>query len=500
MKSNAVLEVYNLIHSLNATEKSYFRKSLSKRSDGKMGNIFEIFNKRTKFEEEAIREQLKRSYSNPTDACSKLSQAILKSMVNYHSSSNAHHELNLLLSQVDFTYGKEQLATCERLINKGLTIAKKNNLYAYVYLFWYWKTRLPVFGYEAHKARYENALEEMKQMSALQLRGAQMIALQRSIERFAKWKRHSRQGNRDLLSILNSEIANPASYAQPIAGVMALQANTLIAGINFEYGNWETAYEYTSEHIESFGPAENLPDRQFRNWLAGTNNVMGLCVLLYKKEEYLRRREQLVSVLESRKLDTQPRAFANLVHNDTSHKVMNGDYKEAISELKVQIQQAQKGSVGVLYDKETLMHSLSVARFMEGNYKGVIVDCNEILADKACLKNLIIIHTTKWIEILSVYLLDYSSLFSNRILSMKRYLKKLGSGFDWELDIIKTLQNTFEKSEEEKRKAFKALFQRLQEFRFELRVAIRDFDMLMWVEAMSLGRSIGELTVERYNK
>ncbi len=500
MKSNTALEVYNLIHSLSPTEKSYFRKSLTKRSDGKLGDIFDIFNKRTTFEEEPIRNELKRSYTNPTDACTKLSQAILRSMVNYHAQGNTTYELNQLLSQIQFSYSKEQLLTCERLVNKGLSLANKNNQYAYIYLFWEWKTRLPVSGYDAHKKLYETAFEEMKTASSMQLSFAQLLALQRGVERFSRWKPISKEGLQDLWNILINETANPASYTEPAPRGLTLQANTLIAGINFEIGNWEYSYECLNKHIESFGPPDKLPDKPFRNWLASINNAMGVSILLYRKKDYEAKRKLLVKVLKNKKLENQPRVWENLTHHDTNHKVFNGEYQEAIKELKKRVNQTQEGVTHVVYEKETLMHALSVARFMQGDCKGVIADCNEILASKENPNDRIIIHTTKWVELLSVYLLEYSSLFPNKVLSMKRYLKKLNTGFDWELDIIKTLQNTFEKPEAEKQKAFKAFYLKLKEHQNELRVAIRNFDMLLWIEAMNYGKSLGELTVERYNQ
>lgn len=499
MKSNAALEVYNLVHSLSPTEKSYFRKSLTKRSDGKLGDIFEIFNKRASFEEELIRNELKRSYTNPTDACTKLSQAILKAMVNYNTQSNTTFELNHLLSQIQFAYSKELLATCERLVNKGLNLAKKNNQHTYIYLFWEWKSRLPVLGYNAHKKLYELALEEMSNASSMQLSLAQLLALQRGVERFSRWKPLSKEGFDDLLEILNSEAANPASYTGPASQVLVVHANSLIAGISFEIGNWEYSYECLDEHIENLGAPDKLSDKLFRNWLASMNNVMGVAILLYKKKDFETKRKLLVKVLKAKKLENQPRVWENLAHHNTNHKVFNGEYQEAIKELKKRVKEAREGSMHVVYEKETLMHALSIARFMQGDYKGVIADCNEILAGKENLNDRIIIHTTKWIELLSVYHLEYTSLFPNKVLSMKRYLKKLNTGFSWEQDIIKTLQGTFEKPDAEKHKAFKALHQKLEENRNELRVAIRNFDMLLWAEAMSLGKSIGELTVERYN-
>lgn len=498
MKSNAALEVYNLIHSLSPTEKSYFRKSLTKRSDGKLGDIFEIFNKRTSFEEEPIRNELKRSYTNPTDACTKLSQAILKAMVNYSTQSNTTFELNQLLSQVQFAYSKEQLPTCERLVNKGLDLAKKNSQYAYIYIFWQWKTRLPAPGYAVHKKLYETALEEMKTASTILMSDAQLLALQRSVERFSRWKPLSREGYQDLMNILNSEIADPKSYTDPALRSVYIQVNTLIAGINFENGNWEYAYDSLNKHIESFGNANELPEKLFRNWLASTNNAMGVAILLYKKKDFETKRKLLVKVLKTKKLENQPRVWENLAHHDSNHKVFNGEYTEAIKEIKNRIKHTREGVTHVVYEKETLLHALSIARFMQADYKGVIADCNEILAGKENLNDRIITHTTKWTELLSVYHLEYTSLFPNKVLSMKRYLKKLNTGFDWEQDIIKTLQNTFEKPEDEKHKAFKALHIKLKENQNELRVAIRNFDMLLWTEAMSLGKSIGELTVERY--
>lgn len=498
MKNNVAQELYNLIHSLSPSEKSYFKKGLTKRSDGKLGDIFEIFNKRSLFEDGPIRDELKRSYSNPTDACSKLIQAILKAMVNYHANSNTNSELNLLLSEIEFAYSKKQILISERLINKGLQLAKNNNLHTYIYQFWMWKTRLPVLGYNAHKNLYENALEEMKQAAALQQGFAQLIAMQRAMERFAKWKPLSREGHQDLLDILNSETTDQTSYTGPGSEVLNLQTKSLKAGINFEFGNWEASYEILSNHVDSLGNAETLPDRQFRNWLANMNNLMGLCALLYNKNEYLKRRKQLMEAIKSRKLDAQPQVSANLAFNDITHKMFDGSHKEAIEDLQNLVKQGQESVLSANYDKATALCALSIARFMQGNYKGFIADCNEILADKECQKNRIIVHTTKWVELLAVYLLDYASLFSNKALSMKRYLKKLNSGFSWEAKIIKTLQNTFDLEDKERRNAFKSLHLQLKDHQFELRSAIRDFDMLLWVEAMSLGKSLGELTTERY--
>lgn len=496
-KTDATRELYNLVHSLSPTEKSYFKKSLSSRSDGKLEELFELFNKKKEYNKAYFQEKLTADHTNISEVCIRLTNRVLKTMALYQVANTPKAELNYLLMQIEYAYNKQQLSLCSRLVERGLKLSDSNDLFFFRYTLWEWKIRL-IRNYHKAQTDYGKIYDELEHATNLQLKHVHLGRMGRYFETYSKVEKMTKKRHKEMLDIINGEEGNQESYARLNSAYLTQKARSIIAGMNFESGNWEKSLEVMEKHLKSMGPPEKLSERLFHMWTSSVGNILGLSALLLKRKLFLERRNEFAKAIQGKKTPLKDTWNWYLYIHDVSHEVSEGRFKIAKQKLFTLLNEIEAGKEKKLYTKELVQNSLNIVCFLSADYKEAIALCNDCLTSSEFLKYQNIAYTTRWVELLSIYMLNDTALFANKVLAMKRYLKKFNSGFDWEEPLLSTMQKTFDATDEVKKDSFKTLFKQLKPSNIELRSIFYDFDILLWIEAMSLGKSNSQLLTERY--
>lgn len=499
MKSNTTLELYNLIHSLTPTEKSYFKKGLSKRSDGKLGELFALFNKKKSYDEEQLLGEIKSQYVNPSDVCLKLINAILRSMARYRADSSVQSELNTLLTQIEFLHKRRLYLTGERLIKKGLKLAKQENQFTYINIL---SDKLIDFIPKRGNDKLKNIKQveaEFKKATEHQIMHQNLrILYSLMLDHFTNSK-PSRKGLKQFMSdILQSHLmVNPEQIGKEYKALRVYAQNNR-NGALFYSGDWETALAESKSLIEYLGPPEKLSERLSKSWLSINFNMITIACFLLDKKSYTQIRAQvdeMVSKKENAKAILAQLSFKLL---STHHLINSGKLDEALATLTTQVKQLHNPEVTRSQDKSNLRLAIGMVLFYQEKYPQAIAEINKVLVDDSVARSEDLIYKARWIEILSVYNLGDHTLFESKLLAMYRYIKQKNSGFDWQTDLLNTLKKTVDEPVKKRSSAFSELHQKVKKHELEFRTMAHGFNLLHFIEASTQGLPMNKFMAKRY--
>ena len=115
--------VFNLIQSMNKSEKRYFKIYASKHVIGESNNyegLFDYLAKQEVYAEPALRKHFfgQAMLNNFTITLHRLYDHLLKALEAYHSATSVSIELRHLLNYAEILLGKSMYSACEKMCNK----------------------------------------------------------------------------------------------------------------------------------------------------------------------------------------------------------------------------------------------------------------------------------------------------------------------------------------------------------------------------------------------
>jgi hypothetical protein len=124
--------VFNLIQSMNKSEKRYFKIYASKHVIGESNNyeaLFDFLAKQEVYAEPALRKHFfgQAMLNNFTITLHRLYDHLLKALEAYHSATSVSIELRHLLNYAEILLGKSMYAACEKMCNKIEKTAKETS-------------------------------------------------------------------------------------------------------------------------------------------------------------------------------------------------------------------------------------------------------------------------------------------------------------------------------------------------------------------------------------
>ena len=499
MKKTASQDVFLLVKSLDSNEKSHFKKSLSKRSDGKLAKVFDIIAKLDNYEVETLRIKVGAVYTNHTEAYRQLTQAILKSLTTYHTKKSAFAELNTLLSQIAITREKKLFTLCDNLIEKGLKVASENNLYNYQGMLWSWRSKVPPEPPHTPVEWQEETHNQMVKASELALRSVHQSLLHYKLGSFSQAEYVTRRGLQQLFDeIISHELLEESNLLETESEMLDVHAKNLINGAHFYYGDLVMALQGCERLIESLGPVEKLADRMFYNWAAIHGNMLELSLRLYDRPTFEQTRQRLLDSVELRNARKEDIAHTNLELADVKHLVNLGELDRSITELKGLLKVENTTEYGFSAHDQLVKLNILWVLFVKGEFQKAIAEINSNLTNKDFISNNQRVLETRWLEVLCAYNLGDPDLFESRLLSFKRFLKSIDSGFEWENDILNTLDHAFGQNQKERPTSFSDLFEKIKPHRFEFHAALPDIHLLTWISSIASNRSMIEVMKEKY--
>lgn len=122
--------VFQLVKSLTQNEKRFFRlfANLAKGEKNYM-HVFNAMDSMKTYDAGTLKKKLEGKPMKLSHEQQYLCKQILRSMRVFHSENNAEYQLNGMLSDVKFLAGKEQARLCSEILEAGVKLAAKKQLY-----------------------------------------------------------------------------------------------------------------------------------------------------------------------------------------------------------------------------------------------------------------------------------------------------------------------------------------------------------------------------------
>lgn len=138
-------ELFDLIHSLNKSEKRFFKLHSSLQSGEKNYlKIFDVVDKQKEYDEEAIKEKFKNEtfVKHFPSEKNHLYKLILKALRAYHSDSTVSGQLKQEIKNIEILYKKALYKECNKFLHRAKRIAKEHERFYYYFELLSWEKML----------------------------------------------------------------------------------------------------------------------------------------------------------------------------------------------------------------------------------------------------------------------------------------------------------------------------------------------------------------------
>lgn len=498
MKINYSAEVHSLVHSLNSAEKAYFKRSLSKRSDIKLANVFDIINKKAEYDEKYLNEKITPIYTSSTSAYRQLENSILRSISRYRSDSTAQSELNTLLIQIEFLFNRRLYKIGKRLIKRGLKISRENNLFTYTLLFL--DQSLTFLSKQENKNNKptEVIYAEIQKLTEYQAIAFNQRMLNKKLVAYSVHQKLSRKSLKFFYDdIIKSNLLTIPKEVDRDYLLLTVKGLNVRNGAYFNYGDWEKALKGSLELLDIFGPPESLPEHLLKSWMAVNNNIVTISSYLLEKESYMQARKRIEDGMKLKAIENDKVGNLSPVLWDLLHFINSGQLDKAYSLAESQLKPHYTPDL-ISYQEVNMRITIAQILFYQERYKEAINQISLLMNDSSTKETLNARGRLRWPELFSAYFLEDASLFKSKALAITRYLKQNDSGFDWELGLVDMLKKTFDVPAKKRMELFTSLFNEVKQHQHEFRATAHGFNLLHFIEAMSLGMPMNKFMAKKY--
>lgn len=162
-------EIFELIHSMDASEKRYFKRYSSIHSDKKDSvsiQIFDALDKMKFYSEEKLKDHFKDQKTAQHLHVSKnyLLKNILRSLRNYHQSFSKESELKDILVEIEILSQKKQYHLAYKILSKAYKTAYQYELFLQILEILQWISRIQFYEPQLQIDEFQNTEQELSKI------------------------------------------------------------------------------------------------------------------------------------------------------------------------------------------------------------------------------------------------------------------------------------------------------------------------------------------------
>ncbi|MDX2002136.1 MAG: hypothetical protein SFW35_06880 [Chitinophagales bacterium] len=505
-------QLYELIKSLNRSEKGYFKKVYSQNVLGKKNQYIELFDAidaQEVYDGDALMKQFndKKIFEQLSVAKNYLYKIILKSLRSYYSQSSIDIELNEVLVNIEILYNKRLIEACKKEIQKAEELIEKyeipqkfSEIARWQKLLMNQRSNSTDLGpsrrelYEKEKM-YTEMLDNLTEYSYL------------SFQLYSTYTKMGMARHTDMLQLSDQIVSHPLLQDDSLA--KSTRAKSFFYNIRAKYSEIRNDFESTHKYNKLFVELlENKPGYTKYNLLG---YVPGLYNLILSSVR-LRQRDDVLYALE--KLKAVPKNFEVPKEYELTIKLMAlngelffhlnfGQFEEAV--------QAAKEAIGVLNEDTgkqvpqlyiEIYYFIAYAYFGNGMNDKALVWLNRIINNGSYFPREDMLCYARILNLLCHYELGNERFVEYNLKSTYRFLSKMKKVYKFETVILSFIKLQLKTSSRVLVK------ERLLTLRKELIAISQDpfehnafehFDFVAWIDSKIEGRSFMSI-VKEHNK
>lgn len=508
--------LFDLIQSLNPSEKRHFKLYAQRHIVGEENNylkLFDAIDKQKEYDEAALKKKFSKEKFVQQIHVAKnyLYTLILKALNEYHTVDSANIQLRELLNSAEILFGKGLYKQAQKTLTKLKEKAYRYERQIYVLeaIVLENKIAFALQDMDVAKAVLNKGAKEEEQLLNDYKSARQYKYLSDKLKIFTKTKGTVR-GDEDMLeleSIINHRLLNDETAA--------ISYNTKYSFL-YVYSNYfsakedyKNAYSYCDKLVDLIEAHPEQITKNPQSYLLALNHLLVILKELRRFEEFETVLKKLKSV-QSKTLHFQARAFSYSFIHEWNLLFYTGNYRQCIALIPFLEEGLQKFENLITSDIKLLFYfDVFYGYFVLGDYPKAIKWLNRILNDRRTGIRQDIRNFGMLVNIILHYEMKDYDLVEYLMRSAQRLLEKDKETHKFELLVIAYIKRLIKTDvTAEKRKLFiqlrnKLLFANLENYLIAFsrgtseKIILNSFDILAWLESKIEGRPFSEVLTEK---
>jgi hypothetical protein len=508
--------LFELIKSLNKSEKGYFKKFISIYGNPAENNylqLFELINKQEEYNENKIKREIGKVKTIKWLSSEKkyLYKLILKSLRNFHAEESIDNQLSVLVSNIEMLHKKALYRQCLKIIIKAKKIAGANEKYNKMLEILKWEKT--IYGYSRDIGSKIDLTVEEETKAIKRLENEQQYkSLSYKMSSITYRERHLRNEDRmrEVKKLMNSPLLQGEEKA--VTSVAKLSYHNLWARYYEIKGDLAKSKAFLKKIIAEIERNSELIIRETFSCISTYNNYLNICLMQNEFEEHKRTlgllQKQIPVIVRQKPESIALRLFEVQSNHQLALHIGTGNFKHLLSLIPEMEKQLllYEGKM-VVQAEFAVNYNIAYAYIVTAKYRQAKKWLSKLIGEYqtkyspfmkdvhsfALILNLIVQYELKNYDSLGYYWRStYRHLFKNKGL------------FKTEEIILRFFRThlTAVKSEKEMIPAYKELLNELRKIMkdpFEKEV-LNYFDILSWLESKIQNRPFSLIIQSRHNK
>ncbi|MFI5151445.1 MAG: hypothetical protein ACHQRM_17085 [Bacteroidia bacterium] len=481
-------DLHQLIHSMNMSEKRYFKIHASLHIIGKQNNyirLFDAIEKQDKYDENELKLKFKGDTFIKHLPSEKhyLYQQLLESLNAFSQNKTFLSRHNSILTSIEILYNRGLFFQCRKLIRKARAEAASLEKFSILYQIVHWETLLDIKD-EDEKSLNKSLKEEQRILETMQYQSALMqiaFYIQIQIDKGQTSSVFIREQELELERLHTAALLERDSFW---SGYYYYSGIALLATLQNDEKKRYECYKRIKEEMDAAPQfIRDLPAIYHLN----SNNLVNVMFFLKKYKEASTLIDEQRSFLKSNEIQNPTlfkRVFLNTSESELYLCYRTGRYKDGVAFIKsieAEVKKMENSFSPLLFD---LLYMMAVIELLNGSLKNATKWLNRIQNAEQEVNIRMELQLNSRLIYLLVLFESSDILFENRLNSTKRFMGKVNS-FPLQVKIFEAVRMVTD--EKIKEKEVPALWKILGEIREESVLSNRQalnkqFDFADWVE------------------
>lgn len=511
MPNRSTDALFQLIHSLEKSEKRNFKLYVTRNSaaeDLKIIQVFDALDKMTEYDEEFL---LKKNPSVKKQQLSNIKahlyKQLLASLRLLKTNENIHIQLHEQLDYAQLLYNKGLYLQSLKMLEKSKETARENNQVTFLTQALFLEKNIEALHItRSMEDKAEVLASEADQSSRRLLRITLLSNL--ALKLYSWYIKHGHARNeQDALAIKQYfEESLPFEGDQATGFYEKLYFYQSYSWFAFILQDFLMYYRYTQKWVDLFEKEPFMIEIETAHFIKGMHNLISANFDLRntkKFEEYLEKFEQFAETpLVTGNDNNKVQCFVYINIARLNKHFMEGSFTEGLS-LVPHIEQKIK-EYSLYLDRHRILvfyYKISSLYFGSGNYDSTILYLNKIINWKVDLRTDLQCYA-RLLHLIAHYEIGNFAILEYLIKSVYRFMGKMENLSVVEEEIFKFLRNSFHLSYRKLRPEFEKLLIKLKSLennRFETR-AFAYLDIISWLESKVYEKPVQVIIKEKNYK
>jgi hypothetical protein len=424
-------DLHQLIHSMNMSEKRYFKIHASRHIIGKQNNyirLFDAIEKQDKYDENEI----KRKFGADTfikhlpSEKHYLYQQILESLNAFNQDKTFHARHNNILTSIEILYNRGLFGHCRKLIRKAKVEASSLERFAILYQIVHWETMLFIKD-EDEKNLDKSLKEEQRILETMQYQSALMqiaFHIQIQIDKGQTSTDFIREQEAELERLHTAALLERDSFW---SGYYYYSGIGLLATLENDEKKRYECYKRIKEEMDAAPQfIRDLPAIYHLN----SNNLVNVMFFLNKFKEASELIEEQRSFMQTNGIQNptfSKRVFLNTSESELYLYYRTGRFKEGVAlirSIEGEVKKMENSFSPILFD---LLFMMAVIELLYGSFKNASKWLNRILNAEQEINIRMELQLNSRLLYLLVLHDSQDILFENRLSATRRFMAKVKS-------------------------------------------------------------------------